>query len=96
MNTKSEIITKIKEIKPLLLADYSVKSIGLFGSYVHETNTEQSDIDILVEFEKPIGWRFFTLELYLERIFGCKVDLVTKSGLKDQIKNQILAELEYV
>jgi len=76
--------------------DYSVKSIGLFGSYVNETNTELSDIDLLVEFEKPIGWKFFTLELYLEGILGRKVDLVTKSGLKDQIKNQILNQLEYV
>ncbi len=96
MNTKREIIAKIREIKPLLLMDYSVKSIGLFGSYVNETNTELSDIDLLVEFEKPIGWKFFTLELYLEGILGRKVDLVTKSGLKDQIKNQILNQLEYV
>lgn len=96
MQTKSDIISKLKEIKPLLFKEYSVRSIGLFGSYADETNTDKSDIDILVEFEKPIGWKFFTLELYLERTFGCKVDLVTKSGLKDQIKNQILNQLEYV
>ena len=96
METKSEVITKLKEIKPLLLKEYCVKSIGIFGSYADETNTEESDIDILVEFEKPIGWKFFTLELYLERIFGRKVDLVTKSGLKDQIRTQILNQLEFV
>jgi uncharacterized protein len=96
METKSEVISKLKEIKPFLLNEYSVKSLGLFGSYADETNTEESDIDILVEFEKPIGWKFFTLELYLERIFGRKVDLVTKSGLKDQLKNQILNQMEYV
>lgn len=96
MQTKSDIISKLKEIKPLLFKEYSVRSIGLFGSYADETNTDKSDIDILVEFEKPIGWKFFTLELYLEQTFGCKVDLVTKSGLKDQIKNQILNQLEYV
>lgn len=96
METKNEVVTKLKEIKPLLFKEYSVKSIGLFGSYADETNTQESDIDILVEFEKPIGWKFFTLELYLERILGRKVDLVTESGLKDQIKNQILNQLEYV
>jgi len=94
METKSEIISKLKEIKPLLFKDYSVKSIGLFGSYADETQTIESDIDLLVEFEKPIGWKFFTLQLRLEQIFGRKVDLVTKSGLKDQIKNQILNQLE--
>jgi predicted nucleotidyltransferase len=96
METKNEVVTKLKEIKPLLFKEYSVKSIGLFGSYADETNTEESDIDLLVEFEKPIGWKFFTLELYLERILGRKVDLVTKNGLKDQIKNQILNQMEYV
>jgi len=96
METKNEVVAKLKEIKPLLLKEFSVKSIGLFGSYADETNTQESDIDILVEFEKPIGWKFFTLELYLERILGRKVDLVTKSGLKDQIKNQILNQMQYV
>jgi predicted nucleotidyltransferase len=96
METKNEVVTKLKEIKPLLFKEYSVKSIGLFGSYADETNTKESDIDLLVEFEKPIGWKFFTLELYLERILGRKVDLVTKNGLKDQIKNQILNQMEYV
>jgi len=96
METKNEVVTKLKEIKPLLFKEYSVKSIGLFGSYADETNTEESDIDLLVEFEKPIGWKFFTLELYLERILGRKVDLVTKNGLKDQIKNQILNQMEYL
>jgi len=96
METKSDIIRKLKEIKPQLFSEYSVKSIGLFGSYADETNTEESDIDILLEFEKPIGWKFFTLEIYLERILGKKVDLVTRNGLKDQIKNQILNQLEYV
>lgn len=96
METKSEVMLKLKEIKPLLFEDYSVKTIGIFGSYANETQTSESDIDILVEFEKPIGWKFFTLELYLEQVLGRKVDLVTRSGLKDQIKTQILNQLEYV
>ncbi|MEI6753635.1 MAG: nucleotidyltransferase family protein [Paludibacter sp.] len=96
METKNEVVTKLKEIKPLLFKEYSVKSIGLFGSYADETNTEESDIDLLVEFEKPIGWKFFTLELYLEQILGRKVDLVTIGGLKYQIKNQILNQMQYM
>lgn len=96
METKSQIINKLRELKPLLFTEYSVKEIGIFGSYADETNTEESDIDILVEFEKPIGWKFFSLELYLENIFGKKVDLVTKNALKDQIKNQIMNQLEYI
>jgi len=96
MQTKNQIINKLREMKPLLFTEYSVKEIGIFGSYADETNTEESDIDLLVEFEKPIGWKFFSLELYLENIFGKKVDLVTKNALKDQIKNQIMNQLEYI
>ena len=96
METKNQIINKLRELKPILFSEYSVKEIGIFGSYANETHTEESDIDILVEFDKPIGWKFFSLELYLEKIFGKKVDLVTKNALKDQIKIQIMNQLEYV
>ena len=96
MNTKSEIISTLKNLKPILSKEYSVKKIGLFGSFSDETNTLESDIDLLVEFEKPIGWKFFSLELYLEKIFERKVDLVTKNALKYQIKNEIMSKLEYV
>ena len=96
METKNQIINKLRELKPILFSEYSVKEIGIFGSYANETHTEESDIDILVEFDKPIGWKFFSLELYLENIFGKKVDLVTKNALKDQIKIQIMNQLEYV
>jgi predicted nucleotidyltransferase len=96
MNTKNEILLKLAELKPILYKEYSVKKIGLFGSYSEETQTEESDIDILVELEKPIGWKFFSLELYLESIFQKKVDLVTKNALKEQVKSQILKQVNFV
>ena len=96
MITKTEILSKLTELKPILYKDYAVKEIGLFGSYSDNSNTEESDIDILVELEKPIGWKFFTLELFLENIFNKKIDLVTKSALKEQIKDQILEQVNFV
>jgi predicted nucleotidyltransferase len=96
MVTKNDIILKLKELKPLLYKDYSVKEIGLFGSFSDETFTEESDIDLLVEFERPIGWKFFSLEIYLEKIFNRKIDLVTKNALKDQIKESILKQVNYL
>ena len=80
----------------MLYADYSVKEIGLFGSYSDNTYTESSDIDLLIELEKPIGWKFFSLELYLESIFEKKIDLVTKNALKHQIKDIILNQVDYI
>jgi len=56
---------------------------------------KKSDIDIIVELEKPIGWKFFTLEMFLETTFGRKVDLVTKNALREQIKDRILNQVKY-
>lgn len=95
MITKETILSKLKELKPSLYQDYAVKEIGLFGSFSDNTNDEESDIDIIVELEKPIGWKFFSLELYLEKTFNRKIDLVTKSALKEQIKESILKQVNY-
>jgi len=96
MLTKEYILNKLAELKPSLYKDYSVKEIGLFGSYSDESFSEDSDIDLLVEFEKPIGWKYFSLEIYLEGIFGRKIDLVTKNALKRQIKDRILKQVNFV
>jgi hypothetical protein len=96
MITKNDILAKLRELKPTLYRNYSVKEIGLFGSFSQGNFSEESDIDILVELEKPIGWKFFSLELYLEQIFKRKIDLVTKKALKDQMKDSILNQIEYV
>jgi predicted nucleotidyltransferase len=89
-------LTKLAELKPMLHNDYAVKEIGLFGSYSDDSYTEESDIDILIELEKPIGWKFFTMELFLEKVFNRKIDLVTKNSLKKQIKDDILKQVTFV
>jgi len=96
MLTKNDILFKLNGLKPTLYKDYSVKEIGLFGSFSDGSYTEASDIDILIELEKPIGWSFFSLEIYLEKIFGRKIDMVTKNALKEQIKEHILQQVHYV
>ena len=96
MLSKQDILLRLKELKPILNKDYAVKEIGLFGSFSDDTFTDDSDIDILIELEKPIGWKFFSLELYLEKIFNRKIDLVTKNALKEQIKETILQQVKYV
>jgi len=82
MITQGYILNKLKDLKPVLYKIYSVKEIGIFGSFADDTYVDDSDIDILVEFEKPIGWKYFSLEIYLEKVFGRKIDLVTKNALK--------------
>lgn len=96
MITKEDILDKLRDLRPILYKDYAVKKIGLFGSFSDGSNTDSSDIDLLVEFERPIGWKFFSLEIFLENIFGRKIDLVTKNALKEQIKDRVLDQVRYV
>jgi len=68
----------------------------LFGSFSDNTFSENSDIDLLVELEKPIGWKYFSLEIFLESVFNRKIDLVTKNALKKQIRDRILKQVYFV
>lgn len=78
-----------KELKE----NYAVKDLAVFGSYVRGESSEQSDIDILVEFTKPPGiFKFLELEEYLGDILGVDVDLVSKKTLKPYIGKHILQE----
>jgi len=76
---------------------FKVKRIGVFGSYVKGRQRRKSDIDILVEFEEPVGlFDFLGLEEYLASLLGVKVDLVSKKALKPRIGARILEEVIYV
>ena len=78
-----EIITEIlREKYPYLMSEYGVKRIGLFGSYAKGLQDEDSDIDIIAEFEKPIGLKFIEFTEYLEKILGKKADVMTPAGIK--------------
>jgi predicted nucleotidyltransferase len=96
MLSKSEIESKLRNIKPLLADKYHVSSIGYFGSYAKGQQTDASDLDLLVEFSQPVGWEFFTLENFLEQTLGLRVDLVTPNALKNRIKESILNQIHYV
>lgn len=98
MNTDlSSLRNVLVKEKKTLATEFSVKNIGIFGSFAIGNNRESSDVDVLVEFFKPIGmFKFIELEEYLSNIFHKKVDLVTKNALKPLIKDEILNEVVYV
>lgn len=96
MLSKIDIETKLRKMKPELAAKFNVSSIGYFGSFATGQQNENSDLDLLVEFSKPIGWKFFTLEHFLEQSFGIPIDLVTKNALKENIKEPILNQVQYI
>jgi len=78
------------------LKEFGVKSIALFGSAVRGEARPESDIDVLVEFENPVGiFTFLRLQHRLEELLGRRVDLVTPAALKRQLRDQILKEAVY-
>lgn len=71
---------------------YGVKSIAVFGSVARDEAGPKSDVDLLVEFDRPIGLRFFGLIDHLEKLLSCSVDLGTPQSLKPRIRDRVLAE----
>lgn len=87
----------LSQQKKILYDNFFVKQIGVFGSVARNQDTVSSDIDLLVEFTKPVGFfQFARLEDYLSSLFKKKVDLVTKDALKPAIKDNILRDVIYV
>ena len=82
--------------KQRLSSKYGLSNLAIFGSYARNQQTEESDLDILVEFNRPIGLEFIDLADELEHILKLKVDLVSKKGLKERHLKSIEKELEYV
>lgn len=91
---KEDIIDKLeksaKQINKL-----GITKIGLFGSYLKGEQTQKSDVDILVEFDKPSFERYAEALIMLEKVLKKKVDLVTKSSLRPEMR-YVAKEAEYV
>ncbi|MEC9491658.1 nucleotidyltransferase family protein [Flexistipes sp.] len=80
--TKEQILQYLREHKKELYEKYGVRKIGLFGSYARGNKSENSDIDLLLELEKPLGFAFVDLCEYLERILNHNVDVLTPPMLQ--------------
>ena len=92
-----EFKKKLEALKPTLSERFNVEALGVFGSYVRGEQKKKSDLDVLVEFSKPISlFRYIELEDFLTEQLGVKVDLVMKRSLKPRIKDSILKEAVYV
>ena len=94
MQNIEDIKRKLLLQKTELKKNFKVKTIGVFGSYVRGEQKRKSDVDVLIEFEEPIGlFEFMDLEMYLSKALGVKVDLVSKKALKPHIGEHILKEV---
>jgi len=97
VNSKQDIYDSIAG-NHAVFSNYGVKSIGLFGSFVKNSPTENSDVDLLVDFlpDKKSFDNFMDLAFFLEDLFGRKVEIVTPQSLSKHIGPHILKEVENV
>ncbi len=94
MKEIEKILKTLRENMPVIREKYKVKTLGVFGSYVRGEQKKSSDLDLLVEFQEPVGlFKFMELEEFLERSTGVKIDLVSKKALKPRIGKHILDEV---
>jgi len=95
MFTQEGILEQLNHKAEELKQNFSVRSIGLFGSLVRNEANRESDIDILVDLREPTFDHYMDLKFYLEKLFGKPVDLVTADTLKPRLKPIIEREVIY-
>lgn len=97
MKDVQEIIKILLKNKAALEERFKIKELGIFGSYIKEEQREESDLDILVDFEEvPTLFSFVELQNTLSDLLTIEVDLVMKSALKKHIGKRILREVVFV
>lgn len=96
MGTLTDILAVLRRERDRLFAKYGLKSMAVFGSATRDDFTPESDVDIMVEFNRPIGIEFIDLADELESLVQRKVDLVTRGSIKDRYMPYILKDLKHV
>jgi predicted nucleotidyltransferase len=89
--TTEQVMSILRRELPYFSREFNVRRIGLFGSYAKGTQREDSDIDIVVEFDGFVGLKCIRFVDYLEGLFGKKVDVVTSGGITS-IRHRDVAE----
>jgi predicted nucleotidyltransferase len=98
MTTLDQITRILSQMKPTL-AKAGIKEIGVFGSYIRGEQRPDSDLDILIDIERPIKMdllKLIDLEQELSEDLGVSVDLVLKSTLRPTLGKTILSEVVYL
>lgn len=89
-----DIVSKLRQLKPIIAARYKAREVGLFGSFVRGEQSADSDIDILAEFEDEADLLdLIGLTLYLEETLQHKVDIVPKGALRKELQELVLSEV---
>jgi uncharacterized protein len=97
MKTLDEIKQILSERKSWLCETYQITELGIFGSYARGEQTQNSDVDVLIDYEQsPTLFKLVNLRNYLKDLTGLSVDIVTKNGLKPGVRERVLSEVVYL
>jgi predicted nucleotidyltransferase len=96
MRSVEDIRRTLASRRDELTRRFHVKNLAVFGSYSRNEQTAGSDVDLLVEFDAPVGIEFIDLANYLEKTLKLRVDLVSRNGIKPKYFRAIENDLKYV
>jgi len=96
MKDLQQILKELRASKAHFRSKYGVKELAVFGSFARDEQELESDIDVVVTLERPLGIAFVDLALELEALLQSKVDLVSRKGIKAKYWTEIERELHYV
>jgi predicted nucleotidyltransferase len=88
---REELLSRIRALKPWL-ASQGVTRVRLFGSHARDAAASDSDVDLMVDLERPMGLAFFTLQEEVSARLGLRVDLVTEAALAPDIRYTALKD----
>lgn len=97
VNRYEDVQRELAAMKPALEAEYHVAELGIFGSFARDEQTEESDLDVLVEFERPVSlFDLVRLENDISDRLGIDVDLVTRNSLKPRVEASVDDDVIFV
>lgn len=96
MTTLTQIKNKLTVLKPILQEKYPLESIAIFGSYARNEQTEESDVDVMVELNGEMGVQFLDMADEIEEYLGIKTDVIKKQYIKPKFYQRIENNLIYV
>jgi len=91
---REQILQTLCADLPFLRREFGVRRLGLFGSCARGTQTGTSDVDIVAEFERPIGLRFVEFSQHIEQVLGRRADILTPAGVSGIRNRRIAQEIE--
>lgn len=96
--SRAEILARLRAHRQTLAEEFGVAELALFGSVARGESAAGSDIDLMVELVRPLGWDVVLLRDYLESLLGAPVDLVVRGGLvqRPALWDRVSRELVYV